>query len=291
MARLGIAPHVADKVLNHQSGTIAGVAAVYQRHEFLAGRKDALERWGTHVAQIVSEAVQGNRTSLQASVIQLSTDGVVALGDRSWSAGRRTHRHHNRSVWTRLLTMNDAPSYEGFILFSEAVTQLARGMWGGVRQADPVRANRKFAKRETFGFEPWREQAGKRLTAAARKGTLAVYLAADPRRSYQHLVCPQDLSVAPVRMPKRVLNRMITSHGSLQDDPIRPSLTIADGDLILFALLTVGTVSIRVSDFEAWYCCEHARGRWPSQRSKSKSMTREGRPTKQLRHSGMRFLD
>ena len=29
MARLGVAPHVADKILNHQSGTISGVAAVY----------------------------------------------------------------------------------------------------------------------------------------------------------------------------------------------------------------------------------------------------------------------
>jgi hypothetical protein len=31
MARLGIAPHVADKILNHQTGTISGVAAVYSR--------------------------------------------------------------------------------------------------------------------------------------------------------------------------------------------------------------------------------------------------------------------
>jgi len=53
MARLGVAPHVADKVLNHQSGTISGVAAVYQRHEFLAERKDALERWGAHVANLL----------------------------------------------------------------------------------------------------------------------------------------------------------------------------------------------------------------------------------------------
>ena len=52
MARLGVAPHVADKVLNHQSGTISGVAAVYQRHEFLAERKDALERWGAHIASL-----------------------------------------------------------------------------------------------------------------------------------------------------------------------------------------------------------------------------------------------
>ena len=52
MARLGIPPHVADKILNHQSGTISGVAAVYQRHEFLDERKDALERWGAHVQEI-----------------------------------------------------------------------------------------------------------------------------------------------------------------------------------------------------------------------------------------------
>jgi integrase len=38
IARLGIAPHVADKILNHQTGTISGVAAVYQRHEFLSER-------------------------------------------------------------------------------------------------------------------------------------------------------------------------------------------------------------------------------------------------------------
>jgi integrase len=46
MARLGIAPHVADKILNHQGGTISGVAAVYQRHDFLAERREALEKWG-----------------------------------------------------------------------------------------------------------------------------------------------------------------------------------------------------------------------------------------------------
>jgi integrase len=53
MAGLGVAPHVADKILNHQSGTISGVAAVYQRHEFLAERKNALERWGSHITDTV----------------------------------------------------------------------------------------------------------------------------------------------------------------------------------------------------------------------------------------------
>jgi integrase len=55
MARLGVPPHVADKILNHQAGTISGVAAVYQRHDFLVERKEALDRWGAHVEQIIQE--------------------------------------------------------------------------------------------------------------------------------------------------------------------------------------------------------------------------------------------
>jgi integrase len=65
MARLGIPPHVADKVLNHQSGTISGVAAVYQRHDFLAERKDALERWGTHVRKILTDASSDHRNIIR----------------------------------------------------------------------------------------------------------------------------------------------------------------------------------------------------------------------------------
>ena len=55
MASLGVAPHVADKILNHVAGTISGVAAVYQRHEFLKERGDALERWGAHVEALLRE--------------------------------------------------------------------------------------------------------------------------------------------------------------------------------------------------------------------------------------------
>jgi integrase len=55
MASLGVAPHVADKILNHVAGTISGVAAVYQRHEFLNERRDALERWGEHVVGLLRE--------------------------------------------------------------------------------------------------------------------------------------------------------------------------------------------------------------------------------------------
>jgi integrase len=56
MARHGVAPHVADKILNHVGGTISGVAAVYQRHEFLKERRDALESWGAHVVGLLRES-------------------------------------------------------------------------------------------------------------------------------------------------------------------------------------------------------------------------------------------
>lgn len=49
LASKGVPPHVADRLLNHVQGTIKGVAAVYQRHEFMAERKAALEAWAGHV--------------------------------------------------------------------------------------------------------------------------------------------------------------------------------------------------------------------------------------------------
>jgi hypothetical protein len=53
MARLNIAPHVVDKVLNHVSGTIRGVGAVYNRFEYLEERHAALEAWGRYVDNLV----------------------------------------------------------------------------------------------------------------------------------------------------------------------------------------------------------------------------------------------
>ncbi len=60
MAQLGIAPHVADKILNHQSGTISGVAAVYQRHEFLDERKTALDAWRNYVQSLLEKTDRDN---------------------------------------------------------------------------------------------------------------------------------------------------------------------------------------------------------------------------------------
>jgi len=65
MARLGVAPHVADKILNHHGGTISGVAAVYQRHEFLVERRAALDLWGAHVSRVLAGISQEHRIALK----------------------------------------------------------------------------------------------------------------------------------------------------------------------------------------------------------------------------------
>jgi integrase len=53
MARLNFPPHVVDKVLNHASGTIKGVAAVYNRFAYLEERRAGLEAWGRYVENLV----------------------------------------------------------------------------------------------------------------------------------------------------------------------------------------------------------------------------------------------
>jgi integrase len=83
MARLGVAPHVADKVLNHQSGTISGVAAVYQRHDFLAERKEALELWSAHVIKIVAKTSLDSRIDIQKCRGEAPVNHISRILDHS----------------------------------------------------------------------------------------------------------------------------------------------------------------------------------------------------------------
>jgi integrase len=53
MARLGISLPVIEKVLNHSSGSFAGIVAVYQRHSFADEKRNALEAWGKFVLSLI----------------------------------------------------------------------------------------------------------------------------------------------------------------------------------------------------------------------------------------------
>jgi len=53
MAKLKVPPHVIDKILNHSSGTISGVAGIYNRFEYLAERKKAMKTWSNHIEKLL----------------------------------------------------------------------------------------------------------------------------------------------------------------------------------------------------------------------------------------------
>jgi integrase len=52
MARERVAPHVVEKVLNHISGSISGIAAIYNRWGYDPEKRAALELWGAYLESI-----------------------------------------------------------------------------------------------------------------------------------------------------------------------------------------------------------------------------------------------
>ena len=64
MAGLGFPPHVVEAVLNHKSGTIRGVAAVYNRYSYSAEKRAALDAWARSLDGIVTGAPAVNVVTL-----------------------------------------------------------------------------------------------------------------------------------------------------------------------------------------------------------------------------------
>ena len=54
LTKLGVSLVVIEKVLNHVSGSLAGIVGVYQRHEFADEKRAALQQWANHVEGLVS---------------------------------------------------------------------------------------------------------------------------------------------------------------------------------------------------------------------------------------------
>ena len=53
MQKLGITLQTVEAVLGHVSGSRGGIVGVYQRHDYAAEKRAALEAWGAHVAALV----------------------------------------------------------------------------------------------------------------------------------------------------------------------------------------------------------------------------------------------
>ena len=69
LQKLGVRLEVTEAVLNHVSGSKAGIVGVYQRHEWAEEKRAALKAWGAHVAAIVEgRGTQDNVTLLTRRV-------------------------------------------------------------------------------------------------------------------------------------------------------------------------------------------------------------------------------
>ncbi len=55
MAMMRVQPHIIEAILNHKTGIVSGVAAVYNRHAYLDEKREALERWARHVGKIFNQ--------------------------------------------------------------------------------------------------------------------------------------------------------------------------------------------------------------------------------------------
>lgn len=64
MARLGINLPVIERVINHASGSFAGIVGVYQRHSFADEKRRALDTWAAFVVALVSDSPRQNVVDL-----------------------------------------------------------------------------------------------------------------------------------------------------------------------------------------------------------------------------------
>lgn len=64
MQKLGVRFEVTEAVLNHVSGSKSGVAGVYQRHDWKAEKRAALDAWGAHIESVATGEDRTNVISL-----------------------------------------------------------------------------------------------------------------------------------------------------------------------------------------------------------------------------------
>jgi integrase len=66
LQRLGVRLEVTEAVLNHISGSRGGIAGVYQRQDWAAEKRTALDAWAAHILSVV-----GERSTTSAKVLKL----------------------------------------------------------------------------------------------------------------------------------------------------------------------------------------------------------------------------
>jgi integrase len=65
LQRLGVRLEVTEAVLNHVSGSRAGIVGIYQRHDFAAEKRAALDAWARRLNAIVNDVPTNNVAELK----------------------------------------------------------------------------------------------------------------------------------------------------------------------------------------------------------------------------------
>src|SRR4029077_10470239 len=65
LQRLGVPLQVTEAILGHTAGSRAGVVGIYQRHDYAAEKRSALESWGAHVTDLVEGRAPGQVVPLR----------------------------------------------------------------------------------------------------------------------------------------------------------------------------------------------------------------------------------
>ena len=55
MARLGVRQEVTERLLNHRSGIISGIAAVYTLHDFMPEMRLAVDLYQNHLEKLFED--------------------------------------------------------------------------------------------------------------------------------------------------------------------------------------------------------------------------------------------
>lgn len=53
LAALNTPPHVLERLLNHSAGTISGVSAIYNRFQYIAEMRAAIEKWEAKLPRLL----------------------------------------------------------------------------------------------------------------------------------------------------------------------------------------------------------------------------------------------
>jgi len=170
------------------------------------------------------------------------------------------------------------------LLISQAVARLEVGMYGNLKQPEPIAKikkeyERRRQPRPSIGWEPHKKDAAKCVYEAIVHGKLSVFVLPDSTDQ-----------VHRTQVPSGVLKRMIRVRGGLPDRAIEPMRIFAK-ELVaaeLLAALSKSELYVRRHEFDAWYGKARKKRNWPSHK-KQRSLPDQppcakppiGRPSKQ----------